>query len=312
MIMKNVIVTGATSFIGVHIIKEYLKNNCKVIAVVRPNSKNLNRLPKSEFLKIIEVSMEKIQDIVDEIEYKRIDIFYHLAWEGARVPYRDDTVIQNQNYKGAINAMIVAKQLGCNIFIGAGSQAEYGKCMGKIHENYPTSPITEYGKAKLKAYETLKIMSRENNMKFIWTRIFSVYGVYDYQGTLVMSALDKMKNNESMLLTQCIQNWDFIYVEDVARAMYLLANTSCMAGIYNIASGKSRQLKDFVIDMKEICKSTSELQFGAVPYNSEGVISFEPIVDKLKQNLGWSYEINFKEGIKKILGASSSEASALG
>ena len=301
MIMKNVVVTGATSFIGVHIIKEYLKNNCKVIAVVRPNSKNLNRLPKSEFLKIIEVSMEKIQNIVDEIEYKRIDIFYHLAWEGARVPYRDDAAMQNKNYKCAINAMIVARELGCNIFIGAGSQAEYGKCMGKINENYPTSPITEYGKAKLKAYETLKIMARENNMKFIWTRIFSVYGVYDYKGTLVMSALDKMKNNESMLLTQCIQNWDFIYVEDVARAMYLLANTSCMDGIYNIASGKSRQLKDFVIDMKEICKSTSELQFGAVPYNSEGVISFEPIVDKLKQNLGWACEMNFKDGIKKML-----------
>ena len=51
--MKNVVITGATSFIGVHIIKEYIKNNCKVIAVVRPNSKKLNRLPKSNFLKLL-------------------------------------------------------------------------------------------------------------------------------------------------------------------------------------------------------------------------------------------------------------------
>ncbi|MFT5874311.1 MAG: UDP-glucose 4-epimerase [Clostridium sp.] len=299
--MKNILVTGATSFIGVHIIKEYLKNNCKVIAVVRPNSRNLNRLPKNKLLKIIEVSMVKIQDIVAITEYEKIDIFYHLAWEGARVPYRDDVAIQDQNCKWAVNAMTVAKQLGCTMFIGAGSQAEYGKCRGEIHENYPTKPITGYGKAKLRAYETLNIMARENNITFIWTRIFSVYGVYDYQGALVMSALDKMKRNESIPLTECVQNWDFIYVEDVARAMYLLGNTSCMDGIYNIASGRSRQLKDFVIDMKEICKSTSELQFGAVPYNSEGIISFEPIVDKLKQNLGWSCEVKFEDGIKKIL-----------
>jgi UDP-glucose 4-epimerase len=299
--MKNVLVTGATSFIGVHIIKEYLKNNCKIIAVVRPNSKNLNRLPKSEFLKIIEVDIDKIQDIVDKVEDKKLDIFYHLAWEGARVPYRDDAVLQNENYKSAINAMSVAIQLGCNIFVGTGSQAEYGKCIGKVDENYPTSPVTEYGKAKLKAYETLKEMAKENNMKFIWTRIFSVYGVYDYQGTLVMSALDKMKRNENIPLTQCIQNWDFIYVEDVAKIMYLLANISCMDGVYNIASGESRQLKDFVIDMKKICNSKSELQFGVVPYNSEGVVSFEPVIDKIKQNLGWSCEVGFEDGIKRII-----------
>lgn len=299
--MKNVVVTGATSFIGVHIIKEYLENNCVVIAVVRPNSKNLNRLPKSNLLTVVEIGMEEIEKLIEKIETKKIDIFYHLAWEGVRVPYRDDAILQNENYRFAINAMKVAKRLGCDTFIGAGSQAEYGKCIGKIDENYPAKPINEYGKAKLKAYKTLKVIAKENNIKFIWTRIFSVYGIYDYQGTLVMSVLDKMKKNESILLTQCLQNWDFIYVEDVARVMYLLANTSCIDGIYNIASGDSKQLKDFVINMKEICKSTSELRFGAISYNSEGVVSFEPIVDKLKENLGWSCEVKFKEGIKKIL-----------
>lgn len=299
--MKNVIVTGATSFIGIHLIEEYLNYNCAVIAVVRPNSKNLDRLPESKLLMVIEAGMEDIEKVIEEIGSKKIDIFYHLAWEGARVPFRDDAILQNDNYMFAINAMKVAKKLGCNTFIGAGSQAEYGNCIGKIDENYPAKPITEYGRAKLKTYERLKIMAQENNMKFIWTRIFSVYGVYDYKGTLVMSALDKMKKNETMQLTQCIQNWDFIYVEDVARAMYLLANTSCMEGIYNIASGENRQLKDFVMEMKEICKSNSLLQFGVIPYNSEGVVRFEPIVDKLKQNLGWTCEMKFKDGIEKIL-----------
>lgn len=299
--MRNVVVTGATSFIGVHIIKEYIKNNCEVIAVVRPNSKNLNRLPISNLLTVIEIGMEEIEKLIEKIQTKKIDIFYHLAWDGVRVPYRDDAILQNENYLCAIKAMNVAKILGCHTFIGTGSQAEYGKCIGKIDENYPAKPVTEYGKAKLKAYETLKKIAKENKIKFVWTRIFSVYGIYDYQGTLVMSALDKMKRNESIPLTECIQNWDFIYVEDVARAMYLIANTSCMDGIYNIASGDSRELKDFVIDMKDICKSKSELQFGIIPYNSEGVVSFDPIVDKLKKNLSWACVVSFEEGIKKII-----------
>jgi len=299
--MKNVVLTGATSFIGVHIIKEYLQNNCVVIAVVRPNSKNLNRLPKSNLLTVVEIGMEEIERLIEKMEDKKIDIFYHLAWDGVRVPYRDDAILQNKNYEFAINAMKVAKKLGCDTFIGSGSQAEYGKCIGKIDENYHASPVNEYGKAKLKAYETLNLMAKENNIKFIWTRIFSVYGVYDYEGTLVMSALDKMKRNESIPLTECIQNWNFIYVEDVARIMYLLANTFCTDGVYNIASEENRQLKDFVLNMKEICKSTSELKFGAVPYNSEGFISFEPVIEKLKENLEWSCRVKFDEGIKKIL-----------
>lgn len=299
--MKNIVVTGATSFIGINLINEYLKNNCKVIAVVRPNSKNINRLPKCELLTVIEIDMEYIEDLPDKIAKEKIDVFYHFAWEGARVPYRDDSVLQNNNYKHAVKAMNTAIKLKCSTFIGAGSQAEYGKCIGKIDENYPTNPITEYGKAKLKTYEKLKTMAKVYNIKFIWTRIFSVYGIYDYHGTLVMSALDKMKRNESIPLTQCVQNWDFIYVEEVAKIMYLLANTSCIDGIYNIASGHSRKLKEFLMDMKKICKSTSELQFGAIPYNSEGVTSFEPIVDKLRKKLGWFSEMGFEDGIKKML-----------
>lgn len=299
--MKTIIVTGATSFIGVHLIKEYLNHDCKVIAVVRPNSRNLNRLPKSKNLQIIESDMEKIETIKEKVKDIKLDVFYHLAWEGARVPYRDDANLQKNNYECAIKAMNVAKELGGSIFIGSGSQAEYGKCIGKIDESYPTNPTTEYGKAKLKAYETLKKMAKESNIKFIWTRIFSVYGIYDYSGTLVMSALNKMKKNENILLTECIQNWDFIYVEDAARIMYLLANTECVDGVYNIASGESRKLKEFVMEMKEIVGSDSELQFGVVPYNSEGVVSFEPVIDKLRTNLKYSYQISFNEGIKKIL-----------
>lgn len=299
--MKNVVITGATSFIGIHIIKEYLKNDCKVIAVARPNSKNLNRLPKSNLLTIIEMDMKEIDRITEKIKIEKVDIFYHLAWNGTRLPYRNDAAIQEENYYFAIKAMRAAKLLECNTFIGAGSQAEYGKCIGKISETHSSKPTDEYGKSKLKAYKTLRKIAAKNNIKFIWARIFSVYGIYDYKETLVMSVLHKMIKNENVQLTKCEQMWDFIYVEDLARAMYLLANTSCVDGIYNMASGESRKLKEFIIDMKNTCKSESELQFGAIPYNSETATGFEPLVDKLKQNTGWSCNVNFIDGIEKIL-----------
>ena len=54
------------------------------------------------------------------------------------------------------------------------------------------------------------------------------------------------------------------------------------------------------MDMKNICKTTNKLQFGAIPYNSDGVISFEPNIDKVKKNLVWSYRVKFDGIIKKI------------
>lgn len=297
----SVIITGGTSFIGVHLIQEYLKNNWNVVVIVRPNTRNLDRLTQDEKLLIIEADMKNLEVVLSILEDKKIDVFYHLAWEGVRVPLRDDEQLQYDNYQAAISAMKIAKALGCEIFMGAGSQAEYGKCIGEIDENYVANPLTEYGKYKLKAYNELSRLAQELNIRFIWTRIFSVYGIYDYEGTLIISALNKMKMNQEIPLTQCTQDWDYIYVEDVARAMYMLAQNSCTSGIYNIASGKNRPLREFILEMKTITNSTSNLRFGEVPYSVEGIVSFKPIVDKLRQELDWGCQFEFEEGIKKIL-----------
>lgn len=299
--MKNAVVTGATSFIGVHLINELLDNDYYITAVIRPNSSHIDRLPNSNKITVVELDMNDIHLLSTRIEVKQCEVFYHLAWEGARVPFRDDKLLQKNNYENAIKAMEVACILKCKVFVGSGSQAEYGRCIGKITEDYTPNPSTEYGKAKLKACSTLSDLADENNIKFIWTRIFSVYGKYDYESTLVMSTLKKLTKNEDILLTECKQKWDFINVEDAATVMYMLGTSECKDGIYNIASGNARPLKEYVLDMKKISKSESNLKFGAIQYGTEGIVSFEPVIDKLKSNLNWSCKISFEDGILNLL-----------
>lgn len=298
--MKNAIITGATSFIGVHLINELLINDYYVTAVVRPNSHNINRLPTNKRITVIELDTNDIKLLPNKVKDAQYEVFYHLSWDGVRATYRDDILLQLNNYNNSIKAMQTANILKCNVFVGSGSQAEYGKCLGKITEEYIPNPLTEYGKAKLNTYEKLKSISENMNIKFIWTRLFSVYGIYDHEKTLVMSALKKLLNNEDLELTECNQRWDYIQVEDVARAMYLLGTSDCESGIYNIASGNSKQLKEFVIDIKRITNSKSQLKFGAINYGSEGVISLEPAIDKLKRNIDWSCKVSFDDGITKL------------
>lgn len=297
--MKNIVVSGATSFIGIHLLNVLLSDeNNHVFAVARPNSPNRNKLKIHKNLTVLELALQEIENLPKWISVP-VDVFYHLAWEGTRASARDDKLLQENNYQSSIRAVKVAFELGCKSFVGIGSQAEYGKCIGRITENYKVAPLTEYGKAKLRTCEDGKKLADSLGVKFVWARIFSVYGKGDFEGTLIMSAISKMINNEKIPLTKCTQSWDFLYVLDAANALLLLS--SAPTGIYNIASGVSHPLKDFVYEMVRLTDSNSVLEFGVIPYNTEGVISFEPVVDKLITAVGWAPEISFAHGVNEII-----------
>lgn len=297
--MKKVVITGATSFIGIHLIQELLKKkDYKIFAVVRPNSQYKKRIPTDKRISIIECAMEHYDMLNQKIE--SADYFFHLAWEGARAPYRDDIEMQHNNYECAIKAMEMSESMGCQFFLGSGSQAEYGITSGLVNEQYPCNPYTAYGSEKLHACIDLKKISDKSGIRFIWTRIFSIYGKYDYPKTLIMTTLEKMHRNETIEMTAGTQLWDYLNVKDAARAMVLLAESKCDSGIYNLASGEYKSLRDFIVEIKEILKSKSMIKFGSIPYGISGPVNLIPDVSKIKSAVGWIPEISFKEGIKNL------------
>ena len=300
--MSNIIVTGATSFIGAPLVKKLINMGNRVYAVVRPNSKKLNALIQSENLVIVECDLINILQL-DEMISEKCDTFFHIAWNGTRVPERDDFELQNKNYENCLEAYDVSKKIGCKTFISTGSQAEYGSCVGDIDETYPTNPVTEYGKAKLKAYETIKSMASLDGMKFGWIRIFSSYGPSDYSNSLISMCIKKMLKNEDIELTSGEQNWNYVYVEDVVNILIeLMINDNYSNDVFNVCSNDTRPLKEYVIELKNILASDSKLLFGKKQYNkSEGIVSFSPINEKTKRILGYDEYSSFKDGIFKII-----------
>lgn len=298
--MRKIVVTGATSFVAVHLLKRLLDNGDYVYAVVRPNSSNLPRLPKHSNLKIIELDLKNIQHL-DQCISEYIGILYHFAWEGIRGEARDNYELQKSNYIATMELIKVAKRLNISIFIGVGSQAEYGNIDGPITEEQIENPGNQYGKFKLKAKQDCESYAKQENIRFIWMRIFSAYGEYDYKNSLIMSCIEKMKKNETILLTECIQKWDFVYVGDIAKVLLMIGIIKCDSGVYNIASGQTRILKEYIHELKEILQSSSELKFGAIPYGPQGMVNIEPIIDKIIRALAWKPEITFDKGINNIL-----------
>ena len=296
----NVVVTGASSFVGINIIRKLLDNylDIAIYGIVRPNSPNNQKL--DEFrnrIKIIEIDMSDINLLTNYLE--KIDVIYLNAWRGTRGSSRLDESIQKQSYIDSINAAKVAIELGANTIIGIGSQAEYGIVYDEVDENHETNPITAYGKYKLMTYNKLKEMCI-NNIDLKWGRIFSAYGVGDYENTLIMQCVNKMITSDTIELSKCTQMWNYINIIDVANIFSLMLKKCIPSGIYNISSNDTRVLKDYVLEIKKLTKSNSILNFGTVQ-KDEKLMNLLPINNKIMRLLKNYDFISFEEGINLII-----------
>lgn len=299
-IMKTVLITGATSFIGQNLIR-YLINDYKIIAVARVNSPKFDTLRSYKNLSVIQLNMDSYNTLSKILNIKNLYSFIHLSWGGTRGADRNNEQMQKENYKNSILALKAAEQLGAKIFMSAGSQAEYGQLNSVITEDTMPEPTSAYGKNKLKFYEYGMKFCRERNIKFLEPRFFSLYGSGDYQGTLIMSMLDKMLKNEPCDLTDCTQKWNFLNIKDAVNGMkILIENEDVKPGAYNFASNDTRKLKSFLFEMKAITNSNSKLNFGAIPHNDSGKYGINPDVTKLLAT-GWKPEVSFENGIINIL-----------
>lgn len=293
----HVIITGPTGAIGVALVNLLISKGIRVTVVINPESKRVENLPKSELLSLIYCDISELKSISGF----QCDTFYHLGWKGTFGTDRNNPKMQEDNIQFSKDAVHLAHRLQCKTFIFAGSQAEYGRVNEPISPDTPAFPETEYGKAKLKTGFECSKLCGQFDIKFIWTRIFSVYGPYDGENTMISSTIHKLQSNISPEFTGCEQQWDYLYSKDAANAFYLLAEKGLHDQIYCIGSGKVLPLKDYIITIKEIIGTTIPIKIGAIPYSENQVMYLCADITKLTKDTGFFPKYSFREGIMDML-----------
>lgn len=297
--MKTVILTGATSFLGRNLLKGLLQNAYQVYALVRQSSPDADKLPQNENLKIIYGSLDTLDVIEKTIE--KADYFIHFGWDGSGNAGRANAEVQRKNVEYSMNALKTAHRLGCHAFIFPGSQAEYGLKKGRIYETEECNPVSEYGKAKLKFSQRAEDFCKEQNMKFVHLRIFSVYGPGDRKNTLVDACIRKFNAGEVMSLGPCTQKWNYLYIEDFVEIILKMMKQGCDTGIYNIASLDTRILREFVREIYELSNKTGNYNFEDTAQNPEGSPELIPDVGKMLTVTGKMEMTSFRNGILKTM-----------
>ena len=299
----RIVITGPTGAIGHALIEQCIKNGDEVLAIVRKGSSRIGSIPKDSKATVLELSLCDYEEYIKAADAPEVpyDVFYHFAWESTTGASRNDTDSQSLNIRYALSSVKLAGFFGCKTFIGAGSQAEYGRVEGSLKADTPTFPENGYGIAKLCAGQLTRILCGQLGIKHIWTRILSVYGPYDGEKSMVISSLRKMINGEEARFTKGEQEWDYLYSDDAAKAMYLIAQKGIGNKIYVIGSGKTRKLMDYINVMDQKVNPSVHPVLGAVPYADKQVMYLCADISELTQDTGFVPAVEFEEGIEKTI-----------
>lgn len=298
--MKKALITGPTGAVGVSLIQELVANNISVTAVCRRGSKRLGSVPKDPMVEIVECNIDELASL-SEILPHDYDVFYHFAWDGTYGDTRQDLVRQTKNILYTLDAVHLAKELGCTAFVGAGSQSEFGHVEGVLHPDMPCNPDNGYGIAKLDAGRMSRLECKKLGIRHEWCRIVSLYGPYDGMYTMVMSGIAKMLRGERPQYTKGEQVWDYIYSKDAARAFRLVAEKGKDGAVYCFGTGKTRMLKDFIYAIRDAIDPSIEVGIGELDYYPNQVMHLEADISNLTADTGFVPQYSFEEGIRETV-----------
>lgn len=295
--MKKILLTGATGMIGSAIVREAINQNYEITCLVRKASSRIKNIPDSPKVKIVDCNITEYSTIVLDNKY---DVFIHLAWDKTTVGGRDDVDCQLKNIQYTLDAVRLAKKCGCSVFIGAGSQAEYGVQSVPLTPILPCNPESGYGIAKYTAGKFSSLLCQQLGIRFNWLRILSVYGKNDGENTLISYCIRELKNGRSPELTKCEQTWDYLNCDDAARAFLAVAERGVDGKTYPLGSGHGRKLSEYLEDLRSAINPSVLLGFGKKEYYPHQPMYLVADVSELEKDTGWKAEEEFKKIIREI------------
>lgn len=295
--MKTAIITGANGFVGGALTRELLANGYRVYALDREGCNG--NLPQNENCVFIPCDLADMASLVNRIPKDEAQIMYHFAWLGSAGPARADTKVQLQNAQWTVDSLRVAKELGCQRFVCAGSIMEHETIAAAYTQGNKPGLGYIYGSGKLVAHTMCMSVAADIGIDLIWPEITNAYGVGERSPRMVNTTIQKCIRGEAPQFTAGTQNYDFVYIDDVARAFRLIGENGKPFHEYLIGSSTARPLKEFLLEMKEAIAPELDFIFGDIPFTGIDLPLSKFDCSQTEQDTGFRAQISFAEGCKR-------------
>ncbi len=275
----KIVVTGATGFVGRHLVPELMARGHSVLAVAR----NIERGKSMPWFDQVEfVSMDVHDPSFDSKTSLGVaDVLVHLAWPG--LPNYKDLFHFEQNLPAAYRFIKKMVEAGVQRVLVTGTCFEYGLQSGPLSEDLPALPENPYGLAKDTLRKFLQELQKHHPYTLQWVRLFYMYGEGQNPDSLLAQldhAIDQ--GRESFNMSGGEQLRDYLPVEEVARRLAVLVETPDIKGLINCCSGEPISVRKLVEDRARERKSSIRLNLGYYPYPDYEPMAFWGDASRLK------------------------------
>jgi CDP-paratose synthetase len=293
---QPILLTGATGFVGSHIIELFIENQVPMILLKRSFSdvSKIEKFLKSPLLKFYDIDKIAYEEIFDTND---IQLIIHAA----------------VNHGGRLNETLVSDLLTTNLIFPI-RLIELGikyNVKGFINTDTffcktatPHNNSGNYIYTKKNLLYWLEFFS--DRMKIANIRLEHVYGERDSENKFFLGILQKLINKQPVIdFSPGHQKRDFVYVKDVATAFLavvnlLLTQPDFKFKTFETGTGKNHEIRYFVEQMKKMCQSDSLLNFGAFPYGRDEIMESKADITEL-ESLGWKPAYSIQQGLENVL-----------
>lgn len=298
-LMKKVLITGATGFIGCNLIEQLKKDGeVKIIAVGRSGKSFDTDDSVFDDVEKIEFNTTDFCHLADRIKDRDIDTFFHLAWSGVNGVDKKDYRIQLSNCMAACEAVENAVKMGCRrfVFVGSVDEYEFDKMPDARFRPYSHSKI--YGISKYAAEVIGKIIASKSDMEYVSALLSLTYGRGNRTNVLPNMIIWNTMANKPMRLIKGDNYFDMIYIEDAVKGIIAVADRGIDKESYYIGHAQLLTFKNTVFNICKALGSNIELRFGEYPDVDDALDYSKIDRSKLYRDTGYVCNYPLEDGIK--------------
>lgn len=306
---KSILVIGGAGFIGSHVVDQLLNEDIKEVIIydnfVRGTLDNIENALKDPRARVFEIGGDILQPDILNAAMKQSDMVIHLAALWLLQCYEYPRAAFETNVRGTFNVLEACRDNKIERLVYSSSASVYGDAVEiPMTEEHPFNNRTFYGATKISGEAMARAFNERYGLNYIGMRYMNVYGPrQDYKGTyiaVIMKILDKLdKGEEPVVYGDGSQSYDFIFVEDAAKANVLGLKADTVDKFYNVGMGIKTSIKELTEILLKIYGSNKKIKY--LPEGKTFVTNRIGSTEKAEKEIGFRAATNLEEGLRKLI-----------